>query len=461
MLSARALGTVFVELPPHTDHAIRLLDRIASLEGAADGKVCGLFTGGSLSREALAAKFSSMDFLESAPDRVLDSMASSATTPLVGYLPLGAAISRPAWEDIDSEGTIVLPWVPLAPLPEHGWEHSKAAGGWLAPTALLRRLPPRSGLPAFATLWKTFRSSGIQVRFLAPAAAAPGTPLPSRTPRERTEIAIHPNASVLALVPHYGCEPWLEQALTSLVEQTRPLDAIVVLDDASDEPPVDIVRRFQGVTLLRSTERSGPYRLVQTAIATTEYDAYLFQDADDWSSEDRLELLLREAERTGAELLGCQEIRVNEDTGSVHAIYYPLDVTRAHGIQPSYSLLHPSSLVARSLVDRVGGYATGLRFSGDTEFLFRAAHAARIVNIERSAYFRRKRAGSLTHAPETGFRSEARAAIHEQILERARENAARSLGGVAPDLTPLACVSDVVFEHLTGPALAKRRTPDA
>ncbi|MFN8643025.1 MAG: hypothetical protein U0802_15740 [Candidatus Binatia bacterium] len=48
-------------------------------------------------------------------------------------------------------------------------------------------------------------------------------------------------------------------------------------------------------------------------IAETDYDGYLFQDADDWSAHDRLALLLRAAARRGADLVGCQEGRWHAD----------------------------------------------------------------------------------------------------------------------------------------------------
>ena len=46
------------------------------------------------------------------------------------------------------------------------------------------------------------------------------------------------------------------------------------------------------MTLLHADRNVGPYRLVQQVIEDTDYDAYLFQDADDWSAPDRLEQLL-------------------------------------------------------------------------------------------------------------------------------------------------------------------------
>ncbi|MBE9188625.1 glycosyltransferase family 2 protein, partial [Microcoleus sp. LEGE 07076] len=138
---------------------------------------------------------------------------------------------------------------------------------------------------------------------------------------------------VLAVIPHFGCEHFLRRCLQSLVTQTRPLDGIVVIDDGSESPPVDIVREFPGVTLLASALNVGPYRLIQQVIEQTDYDAYLFQDADDWSSCDRLELLLAAAENHGAKLVGTQELRVFEDD-RVLPVVYPLNVSAALAAKP-------------------------------------------------------------------------------------------------------------------------------
>jgi glycosyltransferase involved in cell wall biosynthesis len=262
------------------------------------------------------------------------------------------------------------------------------------------------------------------------------------------------DATVLALVPHYRCEEWLADCLESLLEQSRSLDGIVVLDDASAEPPLEIVRRFPGVTLLAAEENSGPYRLIQAAIERTRYDAYLFNDADDWSARDRLEILLAAAEATGAELIGSQEVRILTDEVEALTISYPVDVNAALREQPrSFALLHPTSLVARSLVMRLGGFATGLRFSGDAEFLHRAGHAARVVNVPEHLYFRRHRAGALTTAPETGLESAARRQVHERLWNRAVENAERVAAGRAPDLRPLSQAEPLRLSHLHGPFL--------
>ncbi|NJN31470.1 MAG: glycosyltransferase family 2 protein [Synechococcales cyanobacterium RM1_1_8] len=211
--------------------------------------------------------------------------------------------------------------------------------------------------------------------------------------------------TILALVPHRGCEPWLRRCLTSLVQQTHAPSNIVVIDDASPQPPLEIIQGFESVTLLTAAEQVGPYGLIQAVIDRTDYDAYLFQDADDWSTGDRLATLLATARSQGAELVGSQEIRILEPELQLQAVGYPPNVTQALNQGPGHPLLHPTSLVTRDLVQRLGGFATGLRFGGDTEFLLRAHWRARLVNSPRYCYFRRKRPGSLTTAAATGLGS--------------------------------------------------------
>jgi glycosyltransferase involved in cell wall biosynthesis len=260
------------------------------------------------------------------------------------------------------------------------------------------------------------------------------------------------SSSVAALVPHFHCEEWLPDCLTSLVSQTRPLDAIFVIDDGTGEPPVEIVNLFPQVTLLESRENVGPYRLVQQVMNDTGYDAYLFQDADDWSRSDRLELLLREAEHTGAELIGTQEIRIDCDVADAWTFNYPLDVNEELERRPwHYGLLHPTSLVSHDLVSRTGGYATGLRFSGDSDFLLRAVHVARVRNIPQHCYFRRKRSGSLTTDPSTALNSPARLSLREALHQRARDNAAIRKNGGIPNLMPYSIAPPVRLRHVSGP----------
>ena len=377
----------------------------------------------------------------------------------VGFLPVGASYRDPRWHELPRNSDFLMAWVPPASLPKHSWQAhpsfitSTHAIGWLASSAFLGEL---SGLgpPTGWTLLRlaeAARKASRPPRWLSAPATAPSDDAAAA-------IGARPiltgNSSVLALVPHYRCEEWLADCLESLVSQTRPPNGIVVLDDASDVPPIDIVRQFPQVTLLAAAENAGLFRLMQQGINDTRYDAYLFQDADDWSAQDRLAILLAAAERTGAELVGCQELRIFCEDGKEVPVCFPFDVNAGLVEQPTgVPLLLGMSLVSRHLVMRIGGFATALRFEGDVELLRRAAHIARIVNVPRYCYFRRKRPGALTTAPDTGMQSLARARVQQATHERALQNAAAVARGESPVLEPYAKAGPVQLTHLWGPKL--------
>lgn len=263
-----------------------------------------------------------------------------------------------------------------------------------------------------------------------------------------------PRSTVLALIPHFKCEQWLDDVLSSLRAQTRPLDGIVVIDDASGQPPVEIVNRHPGVTLLHAAENVGPYRLIQQVIEDTGYDAYMFQDADDWSAPGRLEALLDGAAATGAELIGSQEMRVFCDEPEAVPIAWPLDGNAPFRERATaFSCLHPTSLVTRDLVMALGGFSSGLRFGGDAEFLRRAHLIATVANVPYHGYYRRIRQGSLTTAPATAIGTPVRKQLMEETFARANANAELVAAGREPDLSPLRTAPPVQFDHVAGPAL--------
>jgi hypothetical protein len=344
----------------------------------------------------------------------------------------------------------LMAWLPEAQLPEvQAVEDSPVARAWLASRIFLSGLssPLKLSEWSFFNLAAEAQESEQSIRWPSARASSSGVKGLVRPP------TLNRNSSVLALIPHYRCEEWLHACLESLLAQTRPLDGIVIIDDASPHPPIEIARKFPQVTLLTAAENGGPYRLIQEVINNTRYDAYLFQDADDWSTSDRLELLLDEAERTGAELVGSQELRVLCDSREVLPCLYPLDVNAALAVRPAHPLLHPTSMVARDLVHRLGGFATGLRFGGDSEFLLRAAYVARIVNVPSYCYFRRHRRGSLTTDPATGLDTPVRLQLQHLLRERGLSNASAVARGESPALEPCASADPARLTHLLGPEL--------
>lgn len=357
----------------------------------------------------------------------------------LAYIPFSHNFALP---DINlSEAKYLAPLVPAVTLPkETAREMPLEVVGWIASLDIAKFTLPKLKNWTILEIAQVLELAGVSFRWAGVRAC--------EDIRQNLPARLNSQSSIMAIIPHYRCEAWLKRCLRCLVDQTRVPDKIIVVDDGSGNPPVSIVKEFSSVTLLASSVNVGPYRLIEQVIVDTNYDAYLLQDADDWSTCDRLEKLLHAAS-SGAELIGTQELRVAEN-GQITPVCYPLDVNAALAEKPGHALIHPSSLVARDLVMRLGGFATGLRFGGDTEFLLRARFTAKIVNIPDFCYFRRKRRGSLTTDTDTGLESPARLQLLKALKTRALANNKLVQAGQNPCLNPLIKADSIRLNYVAG-----------
>jgi hypothetical protein len=384
---------------------------------------------------------------EEARARLAETLAAPSLRS-VRVVPSGAAPGEPIAPPPGVEDFVAFHHPPTALAKQCYVEEPARVLSWSCSRGVLQDLaalaPPSSW--NCASPIRAVIASGRPVAWLSCPLAEPKSATAPDPPISRA-------SRVLAILPFWARDEWLALAIGSLAMQTHRPDAIVVVDDASPVSPRAIVERFPGVTLLRSPTRVGPYRLAQQVIDDTRFDAYLFQDSDDFSAVDRLERLLAEGERTGAELIGTQALWLDWGSGACGLASAPTTVPPP-SLQSVYSILHPSSLVSRALVERLGGYASGLQFSGDLELQLRAMLVTTLVNTSACSYFKLRHADSLTGDPETGIHSKARVELRASVRARLAENLARVAAGAAPDLTPFRTAPPVALRRVCGPSLA-------
>ena len=267
-----------------------------------------------------------------------------------------------------------------------------------------------------------------------------------------------PSDTISALIPHYGFSPtsnrWLSQCIRSLLEQTTPLDRVIVVDDVSPCPPEDTVRAFPEVSLYRNSHNTGPFTMIDRVFADIDSDYILLQDSDDWSSPDRLELLLSGMRNWQTDVIGCQVSAVSAVGDPLESApdQLPSDPRAALVENPlAHPVILPSTLVSCEFARRIGGLSTGLRFGADSEFARRACLGGKVRNISETAHVRRMHPGSLTQSPATGFGSAARLEVQKMVQDHARSLVASFREDGPLDLSPQWRSTPAHLEHVLGP----------
>jgi glycosyltransferase involved in cell wall biosynthesis len=101
-------------------------------------------------------------------------------------------------------------------------------------------------------------------------------------------------SAVAVICPAWNAAATLAETLASVRAQTRPVDALVVVDDGSTDETAAIARRF-GAGVLRR-QRGGPAAALNAGVAACTAPLLAFIDADDLWPADKLAVQTRALE---------------------------------------------------------------------------------------------------------------------------------------------------------------------
>ncbi len=128
--------------------------------------------------------------------------------------------------------------------------------------------------------------------------------------------------SVVVPVYNMAAGGKLNYCMDSLVGQTITDYEIIAVNDASTDNSLDILRDYEKrypdkvkVITYEKNKRQGGAKNVGMTQATGEWIGFI--DSDDWVTPDYYEKLIRKAEETGADVVGCDYNLVHEHTMEV------------------------------------------------------------------------------------------------------------------------------------------------
>jgi len=200
-------------------------------------------------------------------------------------------------------------------------------------------------------------------------------------------------ATVSVVIPAFNCAEWIGRALQSVDCQTRPVDEVIVVDDASTDnlrqavqAPVQYVRHEfnRGVSAARNTG---------ARMAAGDY--LLFLDADDALVPDAVEKMLGAVEASGASWCITEIYKITGDQVSVVRCNPP-DGNPLLAIL-AVDFVTRGIFFRRADFEEVGMYDETLRASEDWEIFIRMMEAKKqVCYLTEPLYRYYRREGSLT-----------------------------------------------------------------
>lgn len=119
---------------------------------------------------------------------------------------------------------------------------------------------------------------------------------------------------ISAVVIVFNLEDFIEEAIESVLAQTRKADEIIVVDDCSSDSSAERVKAFGGkVRYRRMPENSGALLAALDGVRTASGDIICMLDGDDYWAANKLQVIEREfSADANLMLLSHRHIRVND-----------------------------------------------------------------------------------------------------------------------------------------------------
>jgi glycosyltransferase involved in cell wall biosynthesis len=207
-----------------------------------------------------------------------------------------------------------------------------------------------------------------------------------RVRREDPDCAPPAALKISAIIPLYNGAPYIEEALRSVLAQTRPADEIIVVDDGSTDAGPELVRRMALAhrIVLLSKPNGGQSSARNFGIAHATGDLIALLDQDDAWYPNHLEELLKPFTTPQYPELGWAYSNLDEvdATGGMVRRFLLRVVPAGHPKRDLYAclsqdmfILPSATLISRKAFDAVGGFDEQLTGYEDDDLFLRIFRA--------------------------------------------------------------------------------------
>lgn len=197
---------------------------------------------------------------------------------------------------------------------------------------------------------------------------------------------VNPGSFISVIIPVFNGEAYLAETVESIQRQNyEPLE-IIIIDDGSTDNTATLVASLQGNIRYFYQRNSGPPAARNKGLHMARGDLIAFLDADDLWSEDKLKIQLSHLTRDPSVeiVLGYTQLVRHTPAGK--------GVTQLEKLSDPWPALSLGSTIMRkSVFDKVGLFDEGQLFADDCDWLLRAKELQikMLIHQEVTQFYRR------------------------------------------------------------------------
>lgn len=185
----------------------------------------------------------------------------------------------------------------------------------------------------------------------------------------------------------FNQENFLKESIESILNQTYRDFEFLILDDASTDKSLKIIKTFKDkrIKVFQNRERQGLAKRLNFLIRQTKGEYIARMDGDDISSVNRLKEQIEFLDKHARIALVGSWVKIIDDKGKAigefkHPIKYE-DIKKA--ILSYNPFMHSSVMFRKNVFEKIGGYDENLFYSQDYDLFLRVAVKYPCVNIPK------------------------------------------------------------------------------
>jgi len=205
---------------------------------------------------------------------------------------------------------------------------------------------------------------------------------------------------VSVIMPVYNAEPFVGQALKSILDQTFRDFELIIVDDGSGDRSREIVHSFhdERIVSIENGRNLGLTASLNVGLEKARGEFIARQDADDLSLPERLEkqVAFLDSHPTVG-LVGCALTVINDVGNALTAIpsvVEPLEISAV--LSQRNPIAHGTAVIRRTCLEKTGPYREEFPYAQDYDLWLRIAEIAEVANIPGLLYQWRITRGSIT-----------------------------------------------------------------
>lgn len=174
------------------------------------------------------------------------------------------------------------------------------------------------------------------------------------------------NSKVSAVIPCYNGERFLGPAIEALLNQTRPADEVIVVDDGSTDGSAGVAQRYPQVRLIQHKGNKGLSQARNTALETAAGDTIVYTDVDAYADSGLIQAMV--AEYTSDDIGGVGGQGIESNIRNIYDLWRKSHASQTSGDHPNRNagfLWGLCSSFRKQALEKVGGFDTFYRTNAE------------------------------------------------------------------------------------------------